>query len=209
MSARDTIEAFSRLYYSSRAYSKLTWRGVQLLKYPTDLLVYAELIWRVRPDVIIETGTFAGGAALYFADALDHVGHGHVFTIDVDDWSGPDGWPRHERITYMIGASSTDPFVVDGVRSQIRSGDSVLVVLDSNHSRNHVIAELDAYAGLVTRGSYLVVEDTNVHDVRDDYGDGPDDALKLWLPLHDEFIVDRECERFMLTAAPGGWLRRV
>lgn len=208
MSARDTIRDFNKLYYDKRLYSFATYRDTQLLKYPTDLWIYGELIWRVRPDVIIETGTFAGGFALFCADWLDRIGHGVVLTIDVEDWSGLDGYPAHHRIEYLSG-SSTEHEVVAAVTSYAEDGTSVMVVLDSNHTRDHVLAELDTYGPLVTRGSYLIVEDTNVHQVRDDYGDGPDDALAKWLPEHPEFVIDRECERFMLTAAPGGWLRRV
>lgn len=204
-SAQDIVRAFNRLYYQARTYSKVSWHGVQLLKYPTDLIVYQELIWRVRPSVIIETGTFAGGSALFFAEQLDAVGDGIVVTIDVQDWSGPDGYPTHERIRYLSG-SSLDLELRHTVHAV--AGGAVMVVLDSAHTAEHVLGELEAYAPLVTPGSYLIVEDTNVHDVAE-YGAGPDDALAQWLPDHPEFIVDRECERFMLTAAPGGWLRRV
>lgn len=205
---RDALEEFARLYYNSRAYSKLSWHGYPMLKYPTDLFVYADLLWKIRPSLVIETGTFAGGSALYLAHQLDAIGgDGVVVTIDVDDWSGPDGYPDHLRIRYVQG-SSTDSDVVDRVMG-FYDGGSVLVVLDSCHAAEHVYQELQLYGELVTVGSYLVVEDTNVHAVRDDYGLGPDDALAKWLPRHPEFLVDRDCERFLLTAAPGGWLRRV
>lgn len=206
-SQRETVEEFSRLYYASRAYSKVAWRGVQILKYPTDLWVYGELLWRVRPEIVIETGTFAGGSALFMADVLDRIGHGMVHTVDVADWSGPDGYPEHPRILYWRG-SSTDPKIVDRLRVEA-DGATVLVVLDSNHTADHVAAELEAYADLVSVGSYLIVEDTNVHAVRDDYPPGPDDAVAKWLPEHPEFVVDRDCERLLLTANPGGYLRRI
>lgn len=179
-----------------------------MLKYPTDLFVYADLIWRVRPALIIECGTFSGASALYMAHQLDAIGgDGVVVTIDVDDWSGPDGYPDHVRLRYITG-SSIDPDTLDYAMAHYEGG-PVLVILDSCHRADHVYRELQMYGELVTIGSYLIVEDTNVHDVRDDYGPGPDDALAKWLPQHPEFVVDRECERFLLTAAPGGFLRRV
>lgn len=204
---RDVVADFGRVYYSSRAYSKVTWRGVQLLKYPTDLWIYGELLWRVRPEVVVETGTYVGGAALFFADMLDHVGDGTVISIDVNDWAGAEGPPAHPRITYLSG-DSVDPAIVGQV-ADIVAGRTCFVILDSDHAADHVAAELDAYAPLVSLGSYLIVEDTNVHEVRADYPPGPDDALAKWLPDHPEFVIDRDCERLLLSAAPGGYLRRI
>jgi cephalosporin hydroxylase len=206
-SRREVVADFGRVYYSSRAYSKVTWRGVQLLKYPTDLWVYGELLWKVRPELVIETGTYVGGATLFFADMLDLIGDGRVVTIDNADWAGPEGYPEHHRITYMQG-SSIDGVIVDRVRA-IATGRTCLAILDSDHRAEHVIAELDAYGPLVSLGSYMIVEDTNVHDVRSDYPAGPDDAVAKWLPDHPEFVVDRDCERLLLSAAPGGFLRRI
>lgn len=204
---RQVVDDFDRAYYADRAFSRLTWRGVPIIKYPTDLLVYAELLWQVRPQVVIETGTYMGGAALFFADLLELIGDGEVITVDVADWSMRDPLPEHHRISYVHG-DSTEPRVVDDITAVV-DGRSCLVVLDSNHSRAHVDAELDAYGPLVSVGSYLVVEDTNVHDVRPDYPPGPDDAVRAWLPDHPEFVRDRGCEKLLLTAAPGGFLRRV
>jgi cephalosporin hydroxylase len=206
-SRREVVDDFGRVYYSSRAYSKITWRGVQLLKYPTDLWIYGELLWKIRPEVVIECGTYMAGSALFFADMLDLIGEGQVVTIDNADWSGPEGYPEHGRITYLQG-SSIDDVIVDSVRA-FADRRTCLVILDSDHTASHVTAELDAYGPLVSLGSYLIVEDTNVHDVRPDYPAGPDDALAKWLPDHPEFVVDRDCERLLLSAAPGGFLRRI
>lgn len=206
-SRREVLADFDRAYYSSRAYSKITWRGVQLLKYPTDLWIYGELLWKIRPEVVVETGTYVGGATLFFADMLDHIGAGMVVSIDVNDWAGPEGLPTHPRITYLSG-SSVDPAIVKQVQKLV-GGQTCLVILDSDHAATHVGNELDAYGPLVSLGSYLIVEDTNVHEVRADYPPGPDDAVAKWLPDHPEFLVDRDCERLLLSAAPGGYLRRI
>jgi cephalosporin hydroxylase len=206
-SRREIVGAFDRVYYADRAFSRLTWRGVPTIKYPTDLLVYAELLWQVRPQIVVETGTYMGGTALFLADHLDLIGDGLVVTIDVNDWSTRTGLPQHDRIEYVRG-SSTSPAVVAAVHS-IVGAQTCLVVLDSAHSCEHVLAELDAYSPLVSVGSYLIVEDTNVHDVQESYPPGPDDAVAKWLPDHPEFVVDEQCEKLLLTAAPGGFLRRV
>ncbi len=209
---RDRIDDFSKLYYQACSYSKLAWRGVDLLQYPTDLFVWADLIHRVRPEVIVETGTFQGGFALFCADVLHANGldDSTVITVDVNDWSGSGGYPEHPEvhIAYVRG-SSTDPAVVRKVATGCQ-GLTTMVVLDSDHSEGHVLAELAAYAPMVSVGSYLLVQDTNVHQVRE-YGPGPDDALAAWLPTRtgQKFQRDHSCERLMLTACPGGWLRRV
>jgi cephalosporin hydroxylase len=118
------------------------------------------------------------------------------------------GQHRH-RLTYVV-ASSTDPQVVAQVAERARTAGTVLVVLDSDHSRDHVLAELRAYAPLVTPGSYLVVEDTNVngHPVYEAFGPGPMEAVLDFLKERDDFEVDRSREKFLLTFNPGGWLRK-
>lgn len=204
-SRRERVDDASRLYYQSCAYSKVCWRGYQALLYPTDAFVLADLLHRVRPQVVVETGTFMGGTALFLAEQMEP--DGLVITIDTTDWSGVDGYPTDPRISYVRGPS-TDHSLFGRVADDV-AGRTCLVLLDSDHRADHVAAELDLYATLVTLGSYLVVGDTNVHQVRNDYPPGPDDALAKWLPDHPEFAVDRDCERLVLTANPGGWLRRV
>jgi len=110
---------------------------------------------------------------------------------------------------YLTG-SSTDPQIVSTIRAQLSATDRVMVILDSDHAQAHVRAELDVYAPLVTSGCYLIVEDTNVngHPVYPLHGPGPMEAVNDFLPAHPEFEVDRNCERFMLTFNPNGYLRR-
>ena len=207
---RATIDAFHKLWYGSR----FTWgftffENVSLMKNPLDLWIYQELVWDLKPTLIIETGTAFGGSALFFARQLDKLGVGNVVTIDPESY--PDV-PKHERITY-VKASSTDPAVIDAVKACARTHPRVMVVLDSDHSCAHVSAELDAYAPLVTRGQFLVVEDTNIcgRPVETTWkgGPGPGEAVDAWLPKHPEFVQDKLAERYLLTVFPNGWLRRV
>jgi cephalosporin hydroxylase len=167
--------------------------------------MYQELIVRARPDFVIETGTFGGGSALYFAMLFDHLEHGHVITIDIEN--KPE-WPVHPRITYVTG-SSVDPQIPARVRDEV--GDRrAMVVLDSDHSADHVYQELLAYSPLVKSGDYLIVEDTNVnkHPVVPGFGPGPMEAVERFLSENNDFAVDERCERFLMTLQPRGYLRR-
>lgn len=208
---REVVTRFHRLYYDlhqfGRTWKQTSWLGAPALKCPLDLWIYQEIMAEVRPHLVVETGTAGGGSALFLASICDLLGHGRVVTIDVADAPGR---PRHSRITYVQG-SSVDPAVVEGVRRQIAPEDRVLVILDSDHRRDHVLAELRAYGPLVTRGSYLVVEDSNLngHPVHPEHGPGPTEAMEIFLAESRVFEVDREREKFLLTFNPGGYLRRV
>jgi cephalosporin hydroxylase len=200
---------FHHRYYNDRAttWGNTKWLGVGLSKCPLDLWVYQELLTEIRPALVVETGTFDGGSALFFASCLDLLGDGRVITIDVAPRAGR---PQHDRITYLTG-SSTDPAILEAVRSAAEGASPVLVVLDSDHAYEHVLAELHAYSPLVTPDSYLVVEDTNVngHPVLRDFGPGPYEAVDAFLSSGGPFARDLSREKFRLTFNPGGWLRRL
>jgi cephalosporin hydroxylase len=202
------IDAFHRLYYDAqkRTWKPTYWLGRSVRKCPLDLWAYQEILTETTPDLIVETGTYVGGSAYYLATVCDLVGRGKIVTIDVDKL---DGRPRHRRITYIHG-SSVDDGVVERVRRRARRARRVMVVLDSDHSRDHVLRELELYAPLVTSGCYLVVEDTNVngHPVSPGFGPGPMEAVTEFLRTTDDFEVDRGREKFMLTFNPSGYLRR-
>jgi cephalosporin hydroxylase len=204
------VDGFHRLYYEAGEGGG-TWKdtrflGVTTWKSPLDLWVYQELVWELRPDLIIETGTAHGGSALWLASLCETIGTGEVVSVDIGEW--PER-PVHRRLTYVV-ASSTDPQVVAELAGRAAGAGTVLVVLDSDHSRDHVLAELEAYAPLVTPGSYLVVEDTNIngHPVYEEFGPGPMEAVQDFLKGRDDFEVDRSREKFLCTFNPGGWLRR-
>jgi cephalosporin hydroxylase len=202
---------FHRLYYE-RGEAGGTWKdtrflGVTTWKVPLDLWIYQELLAELRPGLIVETGTAHGGSALYLATICEALGVGEVVSVDIGEW--PDR-PAHPRLTYVT-ASSTDPRVVEELANRAERAGAVLVVLDSDHSRDHVLAELRAYAPLVTTGSYLVVEDTNVngHPVHEAFGPGPMEAVQDFLKERDDFEVDRSREKLLFTFNPGGWLRKL
>jgi cephalosporin hydroxylase len=192
---------FARMSYAVNA----TWLGTPALKAPADLWIYQEIIAELRPDLIVETGTMFGGSALYLASICDLVGRGQVVTIDIDE-RGP--YPPHPRVDYWT-ASSIDPATIDRLRE--REAETVLVILDSDHSERHVRAELEAYESLVTVGSYLIVEDTNIngHPVLRGYGPGPMEAVDGFMATATNYVIDRSREKFLVTQNPRGYLRRI
>ena len=188
------------------AWTEATWLGVQALKNPLDLWVYQEIVFETKPELIVETGTYRGGSALFLASLCDLVGRGEVVSIDIEPER--EDYPAHPRITYLSGRSSTDPAVVDEVRARA-ANDPILVILDSDHSQAHVEAELATYAPLVPVGCYLIVEDSNIGQIRKDLMPGPQEAIETFLAQVDDFVVDREREKFLITFNPSGYLRRV
>jgi cephalosporin hydroxylase len=211
MNPADTsslVDQFHRLYYGRReqTWGNTFWLGHRTLKCPLDLWSYQEILHEVRPELIIETGTYQGGSALFLASICDLLGKGNVLTIDVDR---RDDRPRHPRITFLTG-SSTSNAILRQVQRRARGASRVLVILDSGHAKDHVLAELDAYSPLVTPGSYLVVEDTNLngHPVERDHGPGPAEAVAEFLERHDGFVRDERREKFLLTFNPGGYLEK-
>lgn len=206
----QVVRDFHDLYYTRWSNGggdtiNTSWFGYQTLKCPLDLWLYQELIFRTRPDVIVETGTWRGGSALYLAMMFDQLNQGRVITVDIN---ADDTRPRHPRITYVLG-SSTDPETVAAVHNLV-DGARAMVILDSDHAAGHVYDEIVAYQPLVRAGDYLIVEDTNVngHPTFPEFGPGPMEAVERFLAGNSEFTVDRRCERFLMTLNPGGYLRR-
>jgi len=209
---RETIERFHQLYYdlghdSGGTWHDTYWMGTPILKCPLDMWIYQELIHEQRPDLIIETGTWNGGSALYMASLMDILGHGRIITIDLDPQAN---LPEHPRITYWKD-SSVAPEILAKLHQEVDGCQRVLVILDSDHSEAHVREELKYYPAFVTLGSYLILEDTNVngHPAFLKHGPGPMEALNAWLPTQSEFEIDSSREKFLLTMNPSGYLRRV
>lgn len=210
-SAKGIVDQFHRYYYDSQMFGgtwdDMHWLGVRTLKCPMDMWVYQEMLFELRPDVVIECGTSRGGSALYLATICDALDCGRIITIDIEDRPGR---PRHDRIEYLLG-SSTSEEIVERVRSLVGDEEDALVILDSDHSKGHVLDELRAYNGFVKRGGYLIVEDTdlNGHPVAPDFGPGPMEAVEEFLRENRDFEVDKGREKFYLTSNPSGYLKRV
>jgi cephalosporin hydroxylase len=202
------VDQFHRLYYHSdeQTWKSTFYRGFVTWKCPLDLWIYQEIMHEIRPGLIVETGTAYGGSALFLADLCETMGHGEVFTIDIRNRAAD---VEHPRLTKVIG-SSTDPAILDRVIRDSSFPGAVMVILDSDHSADHVAAELALWCGMVTPGSYLIVEDTNIngHPVFPGFGPGPAEAVGAFLAERDDFTVDRSREKLLLTWNPGGYLRR-
>ncbi len=205
----------NELYLAARR--TLTWRGYMIWKNPVDLFIYAEIVHEVRPTLIIETGTYMGASALYWADMLRLNGiDGHVLTTDkypfaenpelfpMANGAIPDHPPVDTRITYMNLHSASSEFFE--IAQEHARGEKVLINLDSNHSYEHVRDELECLHSLVSPGSYLIVED-GVGDLLYDHK-GPLAALREFMPTHPEFSVDRTRERLGFTNCVEGFLYR-
>ena len=203
---RAAVSRAHDILYLSDAWTETTWLGAQALKNPLDLWIYQEIMVETRPELIVETGTYRGGSAFFLASICDLLGTGEVVSIDVEQVR--DDYPAHPRITYLGGRSSTDPGVVATVRERA-AGRPTLVVLDSDHSQAHVEAELAVYAELVPVGGYVIVEDSNIGQIRKDLLPGPLEAIETFLARTDGFEIDHRREKFLITFNPSGYLRRV
>ena len=193
------IKDFKILFQDSKVVHQRTrWLGRKAQKCPTDAWVYQQLIYKLKPDFIIETGTAHGGGALFLASICDMVEHGQVITIE-NDPARPSLPLTHKRIIQLRG-SSTDDEVFRQVKESIKGG-TAIVILDSNHSRKHVTDELKLYSTLVKKDFYLIIEDTGMPQTH--Y------AVETFLSLNPNFVVDQSCERFLLTFNPGGFLKHI
>jgi cephalosporin hydroxylase len=214
-----------------------SWLGRPIIQYPQDVVAMQELVWTIRPDLIIETGIAHGGSLILSAsmlamlDMCDAIEAGAVLDprrsargvigVDIDirahNRAAIEAHPMASRIR-MVQGSSIDPAIVAQVRSMAAGHRRVLVCLDSNHTHDHVLAELEAYAPLVTPGSYCVVFDTVIEDMPKSMfpdrpwgpGDNPKTAVWQWLTTHPDFEIDRTIQdKLQLTVAPDGYLRRI
>ncbi len=203
-----------------------SWLGVPIIQLPEDMVRFQEVVARLRPDVIVECGVAHGGSAVFSASLCRLLGHGRVIAVDIDirphNRARLEAHPLSDLITLLQG-SSTDPEVVEQVRGRIEPGETVLVVLDSDHSHTHVMAELDAYSPMVTPGSYIVATDGVMQDLADMPGgkpawadDNPARAARDFAAVNPAFVIEQPAWPFNesgltrnVTYWPQAWLKRV
>lgn len=199
-----------------------SWMGRPVIQFPQDLLAMQELVWRVRPEVIVETGIAHGGSTVFYASLLELLGGpGQVVAVDIDirrhNRLALEAHPMSKRIALVEG-SSVDPVTAAEV-ARLVAGRRALVALDSNHTADHVLRELELYSPLVRKGSYLVVFDTIIEDMPADFygparpwhpGNSPKTAVHRFLAAQPRFEIDREMDaKLLISVAPEGYLRCV
>jgi cephalosporin hydroxylase len=206
------VDNFHRLYYESSnfggTWANTRWMGIPIQKCPLDLWVYQEIIHDIKPDLIIETGTAKGASALFLAQICDIVGRGEIVTIDI---THPKSLPKHKRIRYLLG-SSTSPEIIKKIEKIAKGKKTILVILDSDHSGRHVLNELNTYKKIVTKGSYIIVEDTNTNNnpARNIVEQGGAIAgVRRFMSGNRDFITDKSKEKFYMTFNPEGYLKRI
>jgi len=206
----DIVTEFHKLYYGKRyeeLWGRTFYRGVHCLKCVLDLWIYQEIFFDYKPELVIECGTFNGGSALWIRDTLNNLGmkDTHFVTIDID--SGAIAL-RQDDIEYYTGSSiDQDTFEY---MSKLAEGKKTIVILDSCHEKNHVLTEMKLYSQLIKSGGYLIVEDTNLngHPVRLDWGPGPFEAIEEFMRGNNDFIQDRDREKFLISFNINGYLKR-
>ena len=222
--ADPELQDLSRRWFDASAKAKysyhFSWMGRPIIQYPQDIVAMQEVLWRVQPDLVIETGVAHGGSLVLYASILELIGKGTVLGIDIDirahNRAAIEAHPMMKRI-HLLQGSSIAPEIASQVRAAA-TGKRVLVVLDSNHTHDHVRAELELYAPLVSVGSYCVVMDTVVEDLPNDAlmerpwakGNNPKTAVFDYLKSHPEFQIDDGIDnKLLLSVAPGGYLQRI
>lgn len=217
---QSIIDQFHIMFYrnaSSKERREPCWNGVPIQKCPFDLFNYQEIITSQKPDYIIECGAYRGGSTLFFANLCDMIGKGKVVSVDICERS--ENWypktRKHDRVICVTG-SSTDPKVVRTVHEIVEDSKSNFIILDSLHTKAHVLDELHAYADLAFPGNYVIVEDSNLngHPLPPQMhsqtaGGGPFEAAVAFLAETDKFEIDRHYEtNFLFSYAPSGYLVR-
>jgi len=220
--SEEGFELLTELWIKSSCEHKImyepTWLGIPIIQYAEDIVMMQELIWKIRPDMIVETGVAHGGSAILYSSILELIGKGKVIGVDIEirkyNRVAINSHPMSKRIT-LIEGSSVDEDIVKEVNRMIKRSDKVLVVLDSNHSYEHVLREMDLYSPFVTPDSYLVAMDGAQGMVWDIprgkpewKSDNPLRAIEDFVEKHNDFVVDDYYTRLRITSNPRAFLRR-
>lgn len=209
------INESAKMFY---AYN-FNWLGRPIIQYPQDILAIQEIIWKVKPDIIIETGIAHGGSLILSASILEIIGKGKVVGVDIDIRKhNKEEIEKHvlKKRIKMINGSSIDKNIVKEIHKIVKNKKKIMVILDSNHTHEHVLKELELYSPLVTKNSYLVVFDTIIEDMPENSfsdrpwgkGNNPKTAVWEFLKNNNRFEIDKEIEnKLLITVAPDGYLK--
>lgn len=219
-------DAWLRSGWDNKYVYSFSWLGRPIIQLPEDMIRIQEVIYRVKPDVLIETGVAHGGSLVFYASLFKAMGKGRVIGIDIEIRPhNRQAIESHELFEYitLIEGSSVEPAIVGQVESLVRPGETVMVVLDSNHTKAHVLAELDAYSPLVTPGSYIVATDGIMGNLagaprsNEDWGwNNPKEAAAEFVHNHPQFVIEDPPFPFnegnirgAVTYWPNAWIKRV
>jgi cephalosporin hydroxylase len=228
--SKEAFEIISQLWlkvgWNEKYPYTFSWMGRPIIQNPEDMIRVQEVIYQVRPDVIIETGIAHGGSLVFYASLCKAMGKGRVIGVDIEIRPhNRKAIESHELYGYMtlVEGNSVDPAIVGRVKRLVKPGETAIVFLDSNHTKVHVLAELQAYHGIVTPGSYIVATDGIMRDVHDVprgkpqwVSDHPAAAAAEFVQAHPEFVIEQPRWPFNesgldqnVTHWPDAWLRRV
>ena len=217
---REAAKVFNTTSNQEQYSYNFSWMGRPIIQYPQDMVAMQELIWQIKPDLIIETGIAHGGSLIFYASILELIGKGEVLGIDIDirdhNRQAIEEHSMYKRIE-MIQGSAIDESLVAEVAKRVEGTQTVMVCLDSNHTHEHVLRELELYSPFVTEGSYLVVFDTIVEDLPGSplarpwgKGNNPKTAVWEFLKTTDKFEIDRQIDnKLLISVAPEGYLKRI
>lgn len=218
---KKTAAAFMDASIRSRYSYNFTWLGRPIIQYPQDIIAIQEIIYQVQPDLIIETGIAHGGSLILHASICELIGKGEVLGVDIDIREHNKNEILNHRMSKrisMIQGSSIDETIVKQVAEIAAGKEKVLVILDSNHTHNHVLSEMKWYAPFVTKDSYMLVFDTVVEDLANEIydnrpwgvGDNPKTAVWEFLKTNDDFVIETAMDdKLLISVAPSGFLKKV
>jgi cephalosporin hydroxylase len=218
--------AWLRIGWDTKYVYSFTWLGRPIIQLPEDMMRVQEVMYRLKPDVVVEAGVAHGGSLIFYASVCKAIGKGRVIGIDIEIRPhNREAIEAHELSDFieLLEGSSTDPAIVEAVRLSVGDAETVLVLLDSNHTKAHVLAELEAYSPLVTPGSYIVAADGIMEQMAgaprtatDWVWNNPKAAAAEFVASHEEFVLEPPEALFnegqvteMVTYWPGGWIRRL
>jgi len=219
---KNAAEQFNTESNKAQYSYNFSWMGRPIIQYPQDMIAMQELIWKIQPDLIIETGIAHGGSLIYYASLMELIGKGEVLGIDIDirdhNRKEIEKHPMFKRIKMIEGSSISEETVAE-VKKHAEGKKTILVCLDSNHTHEHVLQELVCYSPFVTLNSYLVVFDTIVEDLPEGYfsqkrpwgiSNNPKTAVFEFIQKNNNFEIDRSIDnKLLISVAPEGYLKRV
>ncbi len=220
--SRDGLDMLSNLWVKSAAQHRLmyepTWLGRPIIQFPTDIVMIQELLWKLKPDVVVETGVAHGGSLILSASMLELIGKGKVIGVDIEirphNRAAIEAHSLSNRIE-LIEGSSVSAETIKAVRNSIGNAKTVIIFLDSNHSEGHVLSELELYSPLVTPGSYIVAHDGaqawvwDIPNGRPEWkNDHPLNAIHKFIKMNPEFTIDPYWNRLGITSSPDGFLKK-